>query len=94
MSGKVYSYAVVTSNGAGVHSTHERLRDAKAAAERLAAERFAWGYIEIERIEHVGGGSSRRYWMRQGKRWVNWVPRRSVLERKPDWLWDRSETRS
>lgn len=76
---------MVTCNGAGVHATSRKLADARAMASRIAKE-YDWGPVEIERVEHLDGGSV-RYWMRQRKRWVLWNPRRDVEDRQPDWLW-------
>lgn len=89
---KRYTYCVVTSNGAGVHSRdHGSCAGAKAAAKRLAerdaTQRVKFGPFEIERVEHVNGSGGRRYWMRQRGRWVPWDPNRDATVRQPDWIY-------
>jgi hypothetical protein len=81
-----YTYEVVTSNGAGVHSKHDKLADARTAMERHAER---WSIpdtaFEVQRVRHLAHGS-RQYSMRQRSRWVEWDAHRDHTVREPDWL--------
>jgi len=80
-----YLYAVVTSNGAGVHATYKRCNVARLAMARIAERWSIPGTVfEIERIQQFSGG--RRYQMRRGSRWVEWDPHKDHEKRKPDWM--------
>lgn len=87
----IYRYQAVTCNGHGLHGREfERFADAREHAERCANRdsTVALGPFEVHRIgyvNHVGG--ARRYWMRQGSRWVPWDHKRDHAVRKPDYLW-------
>lgn len=80
-----FTYEVVTSNGAAVHGrAFKRVKDARAAMERITA---GWGFpavFEIQRVRHLPHGS-RQYDMRQRSRWVPWDHRRGPEIREPDW---------
>jgi hypothetical protein len=86
---KSYTYRVVTSNGHGVHSRDfKRCCDAKARAAAIAAvDRHGFGPYEIERVQHLDSGWSRRYFLRRGSRWVHWQVGVGADDRCPDWLW-------
>lgn len=84
-----FSYEVVTSNGAGVHSKHLKLSDALAAMERHVARhrklRLEWDdYFEIQRRRYFPGGSC-EIDMRQRHRWVTWDPKGDFTDREPDY---------
>lgn len=82
----VYTYEVVTSNGCGVHAKgFKRCADARAAMERIAAKYSLADFFEIQRVEHLLPGSSRRYYMRKRSRWVPWRHDLEHAEREPDW---------
>jgi hypothetical protein len=88
-------YEVVTSNGHGIHArVHGPLAEAQARAQRLAAAALIdFGPFELQQVvEYSGGG--RRYWMREGGRWVPWQWDRDFELRKPDWLWPSASATS
>lgn len=87
-----FTYDVVTSNGAGVHSSdHKTCASAKKAAARLATldrtHHVKFAPFEIQRVEHVSP-FSRRYQVRRRHRWVQWNPHEDIDARQPDWRFD------
>jgi hypothetical protein len=80
-----YTYEVVTSNGAGIHSTHGKLAEAKTALAKHAARYRGHGIsatFEIQRVRHLG--SSRQYDVRRRSRWVPWSHEKGPDVREPD----------
>lgn len=80
-------YEVVTLNGHGVHARVEGpLAEAQRVAEAKAAAALVdFGPWEIQQVFEYDGGSSFRYFMRSGSRWVPWSHDGDFDVRQPDW---------
>lgn len=82
-------YDVVSHNGSGVSASGLPLAEAQRRAAIEAARCPISGVtFEIQQTIVSPGGYSRRYFVREGSRWVPWDASRDADVRQPDWRWD------